>query len=402
MNKRTPAWKKKYLKVGAVVTAVVLSTTTAVAATSSQPAPSGSDNNQLVAAIQALGKEIKAIALAKTQSTSNRVYQNDNNLAVAMQANTGNPSVGAQTQQQSQEITKRQINDSLLQFPEAVVTPSQLSDPQLTQEINQRKQLLTRLTTQTPAKDTLYLTADSDALASLYGVSKPNQMLDNYFNFDSLFAPSAYNAAQQSAAQAYLQYATKQYQSYTDGISFDKLKSTLNNLGPKDKAQALQTFINNPDYQKYQLMIRSLLASKSAALSNLNALLAERTPVKGLATQTGLPNDPSLPVGDASPLQVENYVANERLSNSQWYQQMKTASPATVGREQVLILAEIESELQRNHLDQERLIAILSLSALQSNQFAEMALQQQEQKVNNAIDALNNSGNNSTSLNTNN
>jgi intracellular multiplication protein IcmX len=108
--------------------------------------------------------------------------------------------------------------------------------------------------------------------------------------------------------------------------------------------------------------------------------------VKGLGAQIGMPDNPNLPAGYASPLEVENYIANERLNNPQWFQEMKTASPATVQREQVLILAEIESALQRNHLDNERLLATLSIMALQSSQTGQLMLKNQAQNVNAIID----------------
>lgn len=98
-------------------------------------------------------------------------------------------------------------------------------------------------------------------------------------------------------------------------------------------------------------------------------------PVKGLGAKVGMPDDPHLPKGYASPLQVENYIANQRINSPDWFKQMKTASPAVVAREQVLILAEIESQLERNHLDNERLLATLSLMALQGTKNSEMELQ---------------------------
>ena len=122
------------------------------------------------------------------------------------------------------------------------------------------------------------------------------------------------------------------------------------------------------------------------ALSNLNYLMAERIAIKGLATKTGVPHNPQLPKGYASPLEVENYIANERLNNPAWVKAMQTASPAAVNREQLMILAEIESELQRNHLDHERLLATLSIIALQSSQLSQMTLINQAQKVNHVID----------------
>ncbi|WP_304985517.1 hypothetical protein [Coxiella-like endosymbiont] len=46
-----------------------------------------------------------------------------------------------------------------------------------------------------------------------------------------------------------------------------------------------------------------------------------------------MPDDPNLPNGYVSPLQVENYLANEPCNNLDWFKEMKTASLAVVARE---------------------------------------------------------------------
>lgn len=348
--------------------------------------PSGDPFSGLIAAIKQVGNEMKALATASAKTANATMYQIDSYLLPASQANSQSDNTVTQARNTGANLTQSQLTNNLLQFPEEVNNPSQLDDPTLAALINNRKQVIPNLTAKTPASDTLYISGKSDSMASMYGVAKPSTLHDNYFNFDSLITPAAYDDNQEKAAQAYIQYATQQYQSLINGIHFSKLKSELNNLSPSKRAQKLQAFINDPVYQKYQLAIRSLLASKSVALSNLNYLMAKRTPVKGLATKTGIPNDPALPKGYASPLEVENYVANERLNNPEWAKAMQSASPATVNREELMILAEIESELQRNHLDHERLLATLSIMTLQSNQFSQMTLQTEAQKVNGVID----------------
>jgi intracellular multiplication protein IcmX len=363
--------------------ALSLASSTVLAANSNPPSGGGGVFDDVVTAIKQLGVEIQAAAIASAKTVNNAMYQLDQNLTISMQANS--PSTDTTVNNAAATYTQNQLSTAFMEFPEKVVNPDP-NDSQLVQDINNRQQLLTNLTTNTPASDTLYLSSLSDPLAASDNVAKPTTLNDNYFNFDALLTPNAYTSDQQQAAQSYLTYATESYQSLTDGINFDKLKSTLNNLSPSQRATALQNFLTNPVYQKYQLAIRSLLATKSVALSNLNLLLAERTPIKGLANQAGMPNDPNLPAGYASPLEVENYIATERLNNPQWFQQMKTASPATVQREQVLILAEIENSLQRNHLDNERILATLSIMALQSSQANQLLLKSQAQNVNAVID----------------
>lgn len=356
------------------------------AAPSKITAPKTSNSESaIVTAIQNLAAEIQALNTARTKSNNNATYQEDQNLTVAQDANSQTNAINALVEARAAKNTKSQLANSLSQFPEKVANPSELSDKKLTLAIKKRHGLLTNLTTDTPASDTLYLNSMNDPFASTYNVAKPKVTYDNYFNFDSLFTPSAYDTKQLKAAKAYLEYATKKYENLTTGVDFAKLKSKLNNLSPRERAETLENFVNNPIYQKYQLAIRSVLAAKSIGLSNLNALMAERTPVKGLATKAGIPNNPNLPAGYASPLQVQNYIANERVNNKKWYKKVKTASPATINREQLLILAEIESSLQRNHLTQERILATLSVIALQNNQSAKTAIGDAAEKMNNVI-----------------
>ncbi|WP_040070939.1 phosphoesterase [Coxiella burnetii] len=329
----------------------------------------------VIKAIKEVGLEVQALAIASKKSVSNMKYQLDKNLDLALQADVEKNNALQTVKNNAGTNTQNQISGTLLQFPEQVINASQLNDAQMAATIKNRKNLIPNLTTAIPASDTLYLTDAEDPLANTYGVAKPDSLYDNYFNFDSLFAPSAYNSDQQQAATTYLQYLTKPYQSLTDNIHFSELKDNLNKLSAEKRADKLKSFLNNPAYQKFQLAVRSLIATKSIAIDNFNTLLNERVPVKGLGAKVGMPDDPHLPKGYASPLQVENYIANQRINSPDWFKQMKTASPAVVAREQVLILAEIESQLERNHLDNERLLATLSLMALQGTQNSEMELQ---------------------------
>ncbi|ACJ20994.1 hypothetical protein [Coxiella burnetii] len=329
----------------------------------------------VIKAIKEVGLEVQALAIASKKSVSNMKYQLDKNLDLALQADVEKNNALQTVKNNAGTNTQNQISGTLLQFPEQVINASQLNDAQMAATIKNRKNLIPNLTTAIPASDTLYLTDAEDPLANTYGVAKPDSLYDNYFNFDSLFAPSAYNSDQQQAATTYLQYLTKPYQSLTDNIHFSELKDNLNKLSAEKRADKLKSFLNNPVYQKFQLAVRSLIATKSIAIDNFNTLLNERVPVKGLGAKVGMPDDPHLPKGYASPLQVENYIANQRINSPDWFKQMKTASPAVVAREQVLILAEIESQLERNHLDNERLLATLSLMALQGTKNSEMELQ---------------------------
>ena len=374
---------KKIIMTSLTSLTAILMIPVALSAAASNITTNTSENGILIA-IKNLAAEVQALALAQTKVHNNETYQTDQNLTVAQSANAQSRATTALSSTQTATRTENQLASTLSQFPEQIVNPSVLANKALALKIQQRNALLANLTTHIPASDTLYLDDTTDPLAALYGVAKPSVLHDNDFNFNSVITPNAYTAQQQTAADNYFKYVTQQYQDITSGVNFNQLKLKLNNMSPADKAQALENFVNDPSYQQYQLAVRSALAKKSILLSNLNSLIAERTPVAGLGAEAGLPNDPNLPAGYASPLQVQNYIANERVNNQAWYQKMATASPATVSREQLFILAEIESNLQRNQLLQERILATLSMIALEKNP----AIDQGVDNVNTAIDAV--------------
>src|SRR3989339_4455 len=189
---------------------------------------------------------------------------------------------------------------------------------------------------------------------------------DVNMNFDSLFSPIAYTANESTTAQTFLNYFAEQYKATYPDLDFSGLKGNT---------KALQTLMQNSDYQLYVVQKRSSLAQESIALSNLNHLIAERTVQKGLGANTGMP------MQDASLLQLENYTANHRIDSNNWYQSMNSASPATVQRETLFVLAEIESQLQRLHMDNEIMIATLSAMQMQNAQINNTMSQQQANTV---------------------
>src|SRR3990167_8326524 len=130
--------------------------------------------------------------------------------------------------------------------------------------------------------------------------------------------------------------------------------------------------------------MRSLLALRSISVNLLNQLIAERTPMPGLAQAAGLPANSQ---AKASPLQVEAYQANHRVDNPQWYNtDVAQASPATVQRETLIVLAEIEHQNYQAHLDRERILAALTESDLQMNaEVMDGFMKQAQSKLNTAI-----------------
>lgn len=331
----------------------------------------GGGEDPIVQAIEALGAQINALAVAGANSLSDAVYQFDQDLPGIVQTNSANSTLGPQTVASTTTQTLADIKSSLQVFPQQVIPPK-------TTPVNQ----VQAMTYGIPSSDTLY--SPNDPQIAVFN-SNPQAMPDNddYFTVDSLLGPDAYTQDQQNAAQYYVNFITQ---------SYNPLGSTLNlaPLASLSYASFLNFQRNNLVYQNYQAGVRSYTAMNSLALSNYNLLMTERTVQSGLGTTVGLtvPSSSGLqPVADASPLQVQEFMATRRINNVQWYKDMAAASPATVQRESLYVLAEIEAQLWQQHLDSERMIATLSAMELGSSMTLRNQLQIQESSVNSAVQA---------------
>jgi len=101
------------------------------------------------------------------------------------------------------------------------------------------------------------------------------------------------------------------------------------------------------DYQKYKTTYRGVIAARSIYLNNLQRNYQERVPqVKG-----------------KSALELRNEQVNSRLT-SDYYNQMAKATPATVARETLFVLAEINSQLNAMRNQNDRVIAMNSINGL--------------------------------------
>lgn len=145
---------------------------------------------------------------------------------------------------------------------------------------------------------------------------------------------------------------------------------------------------NNLSAYKTQLGIAT--ARSSASISTLYQLLAERTPQAGLGTlskitvdsngQISFADDATIPA-DASELQVAQYNAQKRADNPNWYRSMETATPATLQRETLYTMADIQKSLFDLHLAMERQTALLALVALQQNEAQQKTLLESDKQA---------------------
>lgn len=197
----------------------------------------------------------------------------------------------------------------------------------------------------------------SNETINIYGKDKPKLSNPNNmaFNFDALMSPATMAMAspeQQASADNSSQLANY----YTN------LLSGTDSLSVKIASNKQVLLDNKLLY--YLVNLRQYVAQQSLGISNLNYVLNERKPIQNLAVKAGLPDRDKNP--NASPAQIDEYMAKKRATNSNWYLSMETAAPATVARETLYVLAEMRYEMYRNRLLQERILA--TLAAMQLNQ----------------------------------
>lgn len=158
-------------------------------------------------------------------------------------------------------------------------------------------------------------------------------------------------------------------------------------LDPTKLSEAkIQEITSSPNYKKLQTAIRAYVAAQSVGANNLYQMMIERLPQGNLGKNSGLVDKEGKPIFNASPLQVKEFLATRRSQNPAWYRQMADASPATVQRETLFVLAEIRQQLFEMQQQNERLLATLSVMQMQQNsQITRMNIMQPEQAVESAV-----------------
>lgn len=258
------------------------------------------------------------------------------------------------------------------------------------------------------SQNNLFSTATSGNRISL-AKPKATRLHDDYFNFNTLMAPLSYTADPNvpdqkpgAAAKMYVEYLTKSYIKPSDLLEpgFKAFNAALNQAPSLDEKagnpgqaefNAYYALLSSKAYRKFQLAARSQAAADSVIQTNYSNLISERTPIKGLGTKAGVTKivkDPktgkmvSVPVQDASPLELQGYLANHRTADPAWYMHVRTASSADVQRETLVVLAEIEAQNFQAHLDRERLLATTTAQMAQASAMMATALSHDANDVN--------------------
>lgn len=202
------------------------------------------------------------------------------------------------------------------------------------------------------------------------------------FNADTLLATSGFPADKADQMNNLITFLT----SMTDPIPTIELSSD-----PTERASQLQS----ADIQRYILMVRTLAAAQSMALSNFNFLAQERQIVPDLGSKAGMTTLPTdghqTAVKDASQLQLEEFLVNRRIGNSEWYAAVNTAPSVAVQRETLFVLAEMQQQLAQLRMLNERLLATMTVMQMQMTQFNKSSIQTQQQAISDNIDQANES-----------
>lgn len=221
------------------------------------------------------------------------------------------------------------------------------------------------------------------ALQSGYQGSSPSALQNcgnAMFNFESLMGYSTYAGqvlpcnpnAQPSDVSLYANH----YIQWAANLAMPPATFSLNqavsqNVLTSSQAAALQA---SPEWASYDLSLRHVVSVQSAGLSNLYYLYSQRAP----ADKNG-----------NSPESLANYTANWRVQDPNWYTTMQSALPTVIARETLFVLAEMQRDLHEMRKENQRMLAVQSVIALQSIEtykvFLNMKLAAVKDKMNNML-----------------
>lgn len=289
--------------------------------------PTGATLADVVKAINNVWTLIASSVSTGVTTAANLLYEANPSLPAAITANTAQPSAIEAAKANSNQLSQAQVRQALTQDQDWENTLSKIV-----------------------ASDSLLKTSSVASIETLRQARNPSAG-DANMNFQSLFGPTSYeNNLQVSRANNFIRYAGNL------GIPMSEIR--WSKLSDENKEKLDKSSVG----KEYKVLMRSNAAAQSVALDNLYNMLSERTVVKGLGTKAGLTKP------DASPLEVQEFIATRRTRDPEWYNNMTKASPTTIQRETLYVLAEMQQQLYQQHLDNQRILATLSISQLQTMQ----------------------------------
>lgn len=398
--------KNKQIKNTALLSAITTGLLLASGAFAASPVPSPAEIN-MVQQLRALNTNVKVVgnrmtAIAEANAKARNSDTPNQSLIDSMLLNSVYAKNQDKNQANNDQLSEQFIQSQLQVLPDnlAETGSGMINSTEIEQRLKDDLNLKYSLTALAPASDSVY--SNDPAVLSLVptyqnmgllpprGLAQPKteDLNDDYFNFNSLIEPLTLpdKSPEAQAAQSYITYLTKSYDLPTDAVDFKSFKQKLSQAkDATDKMSLYTQLLNDQNYRDYQLNVRSSIAAKSVAVSNFEHMIAERTPIKDLGKQSGLVDKDGKPVDDASPLQVEKYLANRRVDNPKWYAHVQSESAANVQRETLVVLAEIEAQNYQAHMDRERLLATISAQTALGNAMANAMNQAKSQDLNQDI-----------------
>lgn len=200
-------------------------------------------------------------------------------------------------------------------------------------------------------------------------------------DINSLLQPIIYNDTEATQAKNVIN-ALSGSLAPINTLNFNQLLANL--TGNKDTN--LKAKLQEKQTQEYLAALRSYLATQTVALSNLYQLYAERQAIDpnkaNPALRPALQAVASQTQGPLSMLKLENFMTTRRILDNNWYTDLIQENPATLQRQQVLLLAENLAESYQTRMTLERLLATMSVLVLEFNGQVRTQLQNQIQNIN--------------------
>ncbi|MFT3741636.1 MAG: hypothetical protein QM752_03040 [Gammaproteobacteria bacterium] len=299
---------------------------TLLIASLSAQAQASSSLKDVVDSIQNLQKGMLNWVNATATMYLNLLYEENPSYPITVAANSTVPNAGDKASNKARELSLPQIKEALTR-----------------QNEERRKTILALI----EASDNPSSTSPATATRKK---GKGTAAGDANFDIASLLSPVSYSDDEaKKQALGFVEFIT----SLVDPVS--DINLTL--LTDSQRA----TLQNSAVGRDYIRSVRALVTARSVPVDNLIRIYTERLPQEGLGKEAGMPQ------ADASPLEVNRFIATRRADNvDDWYQTMATASSTTLQRETLNILAEIERQNYQAHLQNEQILATLSVMALQN------------------------------------
>lgn len=206
---------------------------------------------------------------------------------------------------------------------------------------------------------------------------------NNNFNFESLIAPSTYASKiipgcgdnpidQGMYARNFIENVAYQANPINDFTAKQALDNKL-----LDTPQQAASLASSDVYRDFSTARRYLVSMRSMGLSTLYSLYNQRVAIPD--PRTGQP---------FSQMGLSDQIANSRVGNPDWYDEMLKAYPAKLAREQVFILAELQHELHQLRVEQQRTMALLAVQLLNAANTNATFLNMKQEPIKAKIDEL--------------